>query len=104
MEGESYSERLEGRREATGYIISNMLDEGLSIDLIKKVTGLCEQEIDELLREVKHERRLRLIHELTGMSFEEIEEIDYKKYRADLIELASSMKKNKSEKYSQEEI
>lgn len=83
---ETYDERIaneEGRKEAAAYIINNLIDEGVTMELIEKVTELKENEIKDLLKEQDRKRRrairINLIQEFSGVSLEEAIEIDYKK-------------------------
>ena len=89
MEEGSYYERMEGQREAAAFIINNMMEEGISTDLIAKITRLEKHEIRSLLWEqsIKERKaaRLRLIEELTGLSPDEIDEWDKKPKKSGAI-------------------
>jgi len=80
---EEYFRNIDGRKEATAYIVNNLLEEGISMDLIKKVTGMEKHEIRDLLREQEIKdraaARLNLMEELFGLSPEEVAEMDKKK-------------------------
>ena len=45
---------MEGIKEGIKEVALNMLENGMTIELVEKMTGLNKEKIEEILKEVKH--------------------------------------------------